>query len=72
MQFASKLFTQSMKSVSPQYCCFLKLRTKSFLMFCVENLPFLKNVELFLEFRIVIIKIAKTAKGLFAKIALGK
>ena len=36
-QFASKIFTQSMESVSPQYRCLLKLLTKRFLMFCVKK-----------------------------------
>ena len=42
-QFASKIFTQSIESVSPLCRCFLKLWTKRFLMFCVKNLTFLWN-----------------------------
>ena len=46
-QFTSKIFTQSMESVSPQYRCLLKLLTKRFLMFCVKKPIIL--VELLLE-----------------------
>ena len=68
-QFASKIFTQSMESVSPQYRCLLKLLTKRFLMFCVRSLSFLWNC---LSWELLSFKIVKMAKGLLAKTALGK
>ena len=63
-----------MGSVLPQYHCFLKLLTKSFLNVLCEKPVIL--VELLLELRIVVIQDSevnlKMAKGLFAKNALGK
>ena len=69
--FASKIFTQSMESVSPQYCCLLKLLTKRFLKFCVKNLSFLWNYNC-LSWELLIFKIVKMEKGLLAKKCAGK
>ena len=63
-QFASKIFTHSMESVSPQCCCLLKLLTERFLMFCMKNLSF---VELLLELRIVVIQDSEDGKRTVCK-----
>ncbi len=72
-QFASKIFAQSLESVSPQYRCFLKFLRKSFLMFCVTEKPVIL-VELLLRLRIVVIEDSEFNGERFVckkKIALG-
>ena len=74
-QFASKIFIQSMESVShsvPQYRCFLKLLTKSCPMFCVKNLSHVCMdvilVELLLErLKIVVIQNSEHGKRYVGK-----